>query len=83
VIRKEYVLADRIVGFRHWKYWAYGVEAMDMIRAFGADLDESALRAYLRREGSEDAYDDLRELAVAGTPVDEAAIERLWDRRYR
>ena len=40
-------------------------------------------RAYLRREGSEDAYDHLRRLAGAGTPVDEAAIERLWDSRYR
>lgn len=36
VIRKEYVLADRIVGFRHWKYWAYGQQAADMIGAFGA-----------------------------------------------
>jgi hypothetical protein len=41
VIRKEYVLADRIVGFRHWNYWGYGVEAMEMIRALGSELDET------------------------------------------
>jgi hypothetical protein len=83
VIRKEYVLADRIVGFRHWKYWAYGVEAMDMIRAFGIELDETALRVYLRREGSEDAFEHLRAMAIAGKPVDEAAVERLWNQHYR
>jgi hypothetical protein len=83
VIRKEYVLADRIVGFRHWKYWAYGLEAMDMIRAFGSELDEEPLRAYLRKEGSEDVFDHLRELATSGTPVDEGAVEALWHRHYR
>lgn len=83
VIRKEYVLADRIVGFRHWKYWGYGLEAMDMIRAFGSELDEPPLREYLRKEGSEDAFDHLRELADSGAPVDARAVEALWHRHYR
>jgi hypothetical protein len=83
VIRKEFVLADRVVGYRHWKYWAYGLEAMDMIRAFGAELDEPPLRAYLRREGSEDAFDHLRELALSGKAVSEQDVESMWNRHYR
>ncbi|HSU12871.1 hypothetical protein [Longimicrobium sp.] len=83
VVRKEYVLADRVIGFRHWKYWAYGVEAIEMIRALGSQIDEAALRAYLRKEGSEHAYDLLREIMASGEPLTEQTLEARWHREYR
>lgn len=83
VVRKEYVLADRVVGYRHWKYWAYGLEAVEMIRAFEGQLDDAALRAYLRREGSEHAYDLLRALTHSNEPLTLQTLEALWRANYR
>jgi hypothetical protein len=82
VVRKEYVLSDRIVGFRHWKYWAYGNQAMDMIAAFGDEIDDTALRAYLRREGAEDTYDLLRLAAASDRRMDDRELESLWRQHY-
>ena len=31
ILKKEHVLADRIVGFRRWKTWAYGIQAIDLL----------------------------------------------------
>jgi hypothetical protein len=83
VIRKETVLADRIVGYRWWSYAAYGVQALDMIAAFGDELNETELRARLRREGAEETYDLLREFAASGAPVTASALEALWRQYYR
>ncbi len=69
VVRKEIVLAERIVGFKYWRYTAYGAQAIDMIATFGDDLDEVLLGGYLRREGAEDAFDLLRRLANAREPI--------------
>jgi hypothetical protein len=82
VVRKEVVLADRIVGFREWKHTAYAVQAMDLIRAFGDRLDEAPLRAHLRREGADQYYEPLRRLALSGRPVTHKELERLWKRYY-
>jgi hypothetical protein len=83
VIGREFVLADRIVGYRHWKYWAYGLEAIEMIRAFDDKLDEPSLRAYLRKEGSEHAYDLLRDLVNSDEPLTEQTLEARWYSHYR
>lgn len=56
---------------------------MDMIRAFGKDLDEAPLRAHLRREGAEQYLEPLRALAASGRTVTEKDIEQLWQRYYR
>jgi hypothetical protein len=82
VVQKEFVLADRIVGYRHWKYWAYGSQAIEMIRAFHGKIDEPLLREYLRREGSEDTYDLLRDVIARSDEISEAALEALWHRHY-
>ena len=82
VIRKEYVLGDRIVGFRHWKYWGYGQQAIDLITAFGNELDEDVLRGYLRKEGSEDAFDLLRDVAASEGTLTERALDALWHQHY-
>lgn len=80
VVRKEVLLRDRVVGFLHWLQPAYGQQAIDMVVAFGAaGIDEEWLRAALRREGAERAYDALRELAAGDRPVDVTELERLLD----
>lgn len=33
VVKKEVVLRDRLVGFKHWKHTAYGEQAIDMLAA--------------------------------------------------
>ncbi len=83
IVKKEYVLGDRVVGFRHWKTWAYGLQAIDLIRAFGAEIDEPELRRYLKSEGAEDAFDLLRDLAQRDEPVEAGLLDRLWHQRYR
>lgn len=83
VLKKEHVLADRIVGFRRWKTWAYGIQAIDMLEAFGDDLDEEFLRVWLRKEGSEDGYFHLREIAASGVAITTEELDRQWHQRYR
>lgn len=83
VVKKEVVLAERIVGFKHWQVPAYGMQAIDMIHAFGPDLDEAFLRKRLRQESSEDAYDLLSEYARRPEPFSVADLERELDRMLR
>ena len=83
VVTKESVLADRIVGFRHWKYWGYGMEAIALIRSFGDGLDDKALRRALRREGAEHAYGLLRKLAASDREVTPAQLDTIWHKHYR
>lgn len=83
VVVKESVLADRIVGFRHWKYWGYGIQAIELIRSFRETLDEEGLRRALHREGSEHAYELLRELAWSEQQVTIAQLDTLWHTHYR
>lgn len=80
VVQKEVVLAERIVGFKHWRVAAYGMQAIDMIHAFGPDLDEEFLRERLRQESSEDAYDLLRAYARRPEPFSAADLQRELDR---
>lgn len=77
IVRKEVLLADRIVGFKHWGYTAYGQQAIVMLAAFGDDLDVAWLEDRLRREDSEDAYRALRELAAGDEHVTEERLQAL------
>lgn len=83
VIRKEYVLGDRIIGYRWWRYAGYGLQAIDMLAAFGGSLDEAALRAHLRKEGAEEAYDVLLRFMASGAPVTAESLDALWNEHYR
>jgi hypothetical protein len=83
IVRKEIVLGQRIVGFRYWKTWAYGLQAISMIRAFGHELDEQVLRTFLRRDQAEEAYELLRNLAASETEYAEQDLDRIWHSRYR
>jgi hypothetical protein len=83
VIRREHVLADRVVGWRHWKYWRDGLDAVSMMKAFGPDVDLDTLLPHLRREGAVDAYERLREMISSGEPINDASLEALWYRHYR
>lgn len=79
VVKKEVVLRDRLVGFKHWKHTAYGEQAIDMLAAFGDDLDMSWLRPELEREDSLDALEALRPLAHSDVPVTNPMLRDLVD----
>jgi hypothetical protein len=83
VIRKEYVLGDRIIGFRWWRYAGYALQAIDMLAALGSELDDPALRAHLRKEGAEDTYDLLLRFMQSGEEANTASLDALWARHYR
>ena len=80
VVRREVVLADRIVGFLHWQVTAYGAQAVALLALFGDSLDELWLRARLRQEGAEAAFDVLRTLAASTEVVDEARLQGVLER---
>lgn len=77
IVTKEVVLADRIVGYRQWKVHAWGQQAIDLLAAFGDDLDEEWLQSKLQREGSLDALDPLRRLAQTEEPVSKDVLDAL------
>lgn len=83
VIRMEYVLGDRIIGYRWWKYAGYGLQAIDMLAALGSEVDQTALRAHLRTEGAEDTYDLLLGFIASGAQPTTASLDALWQQRYR
>jgi hypothetical protein len=82
VLRKEMVLGYRVVGFKHWRYTGYGAQALDMLGAFGGDLDEELLREFLRTEDAEDALDALEDTLASGTAVDDALLRRVLARLH-
>jgi hypothetical protein len=85
VVTKEVVVADRIIGFRQWGVLAYGQQAIDLLAAFGDELDDAWLQEKLQGEGSEDALDPLHTLARGDAPVTDAVLRdvlaRLRQRR--
>jgi hypothetical protein len=80
VIAKEVVLADRIVGFKHWGVTDYGLQAIAMLAALGPELDEEALHRYLERESARDAYEVLRRLAQGAEPITHERLGAELDR---
>jgi hypothetical protein len=83
VLRKEILLGERIVGFKHWRYTAYGAQALDMMAAFGDDLDAVMLNEYLVRENAVDAFQVLEELAAGKTTIDATVLEAQLGRLHR
>jgi hypothetical protein len=77
VVRREIVLADRIIGFKHWGATAYGLQAIALLGVFGSALDESLLRERLRAEHAEDALGALRALAATGREVTDDDLREL------
>ncbi len=49
VMKPEVVLADRVVGFKHWDYTAYGAQAVALIAALRDEIDEGWLIRRLER----------------------------------
>jgi hypothetical protein len=78
--RPEVLLADRVVGFKHWRYTGYGLQAMAILTALGGDLDQAWLEKRLRREDALDAYQALKRLQAESHPVSEAVLEDILDR---
>jgi hypothetical protein len=83
VVKKEVVLRDRLVGFKHWKHTAYGEQAIDMLAAFEGDLDMSWLGPELQREDAFDALEQLRKLASSDEPVTDQVLREMIDELHR
>ena len=77
VVKREVVLADRIVGFKHWHSTAYGAQAVALLAIFGESFDGDWLRSRLREEGAEDALAALRTLATGGTRITEKQLQHV------
>lgn len=77
VIAKEALLVDRLAGFKHWQHTSYGQQAIDMIAAFGDDLEVELLNERLEREDVADAFEALRKLAHSETSVTEEVLQHL------
>jgi hypothetical protein len=83
VVKKEWLLGERLAGFRHWKYWGSGIQAIGMIRAFGEELDEEELKKSFKIEGTAHAYSLLKELADSEQEVTIPQMDALWHAHYR
>lgn len=77
VIVKEALLVDRVSGFVNWATTSYGQQAIDMMAAFGDDLDMKTLAEGLKREHATQAFESLRQLAVSQQPVTEDTLQDL------
>ena len=78
VLTKEALLAYRIIGFKHWPHaTSYGQQAIDMIAAFGEELDMAYLQPRLENEDSYDAFVALKELAESDDPVTDEILTEL------
>ncbi|MCC6316619.1 MAG: hypothetical protein IT361_02920 [Gemmatimonadaceae bacterium] len=82
IVVREVLLSDRVVGFKHWKHTSYGEQAIEMIVAFGKDLDTASLRDRLRRESAVDAFEALEGMAAAGKVVTEEALQALLEQLH-
>jgi len=80
VVKREIVLADRIIGFKHWRATAYGAQAVALLALFGSELDEHLLLARVRAEDAEDALNALRILAASTAAVTENQLQQLLAR---
>lgn len=80
IVSKEILLADRVVGFKHWRHTAYGAQAIEMIAAFGSVLNQNILNPRLKKEGAVDAFEALVALAESPTEVSEDALQELLER---
>lgn len=77
VVRREVVLADRIIGFKHWQATGYGAQAVALLALFGDSLDAGMLRDRLRAEDAEDALEALQGVVRSGSEVTEARLQEV------
>lgn len=82
VVKKEVLLRDRVVGFKHWKEASYGQQAVYMLGVFGDDLDVEWLRPQLESEAAWDAFVELRKLAASDEPVTAEVLQALLERLH-
>jgi hypothetical protein len=82
IVSKEVLLADRVVGFKHWRHTAYGAQAIEMIAAFGPVLNKSILMPRLEKESVLDAFEALAALAESSVAVPEEKLQKLLERLH-
>lgn len=83
IVKKEVPLRDRVVGFKHWEYTGYAEQALDMLAAFGDELEMGWLLEELEREDSLDALEALRALAESNQQVTDQVLRDLLNRLRR
>jgi hypothetical protein len=83
IVSKEILLADRVVGFKHWRHTAYGAQAIEMIAAFAPALIQSILKRRLEKESALDAFEALQALAESSATVPEEKLQELLERLHR
>jgi hypothetical protein len=83
IVSKEILVADRVVGFKHWRHTAYGAQAIEMIAAFGLELNQSILKPRLEKESAMDAFEALEALAESSVTVPEERLQELLERLHR
>jgi hypothetical protein len=82
ILSKEILLADRVVGFKHWRHTSYGEQAIEMIAAFGAALNESELLRRLAQESAVDAFEQLRAMSESSESVTETSLQALLEQLH-
>lgn len=83
IIAKEALLVQRLVGFKYWKQTAYGQQAIDMVAAFGDQLNHEILGQLVQREDVSDALEAIRSLADTDEPVTEATLQEVLQQLAR
>ena len=83
VIAKEIALADRIIGFKWWRYTEYGAQAVELIRVLQGQLDDRLLLSRLSAEHALDAYDALQRLAAASERVSAETLAQALEQLHR
>lgn len=79
VLTKEAVLKDRVIAFKWWKSTGDGQQAIDMLAAFGGDVDLAWLRPQLESEDAWDAYLELRRAAESESAITLESLRQLLD----
>ncbi len=82
IVSKEILLADRVVGFKHWRHTAYGAQAIEMIGAFGPALNQALLKPRLEKESALDAFEALAALVESAAAVPEQKLRKLLERLH-
>lgn len=82
VVRREVVLADRVIGFKHWGATAYGAQAIALLAALGDIIDERMLRERVKAEDADDALELLWAMARSGAQVGEVDLRNALDRLH-
>lgn len=79
VIKREYLLVERLVDWEQTGSEASGLQGAWMLEAFREELDEELLAGLLRKERVEKAHEAMLGLVRSGATIDAPALRGLRD----